>query len=90
MNIELKNKIKEIENKGGKIAEITVSIGDIEEENEYDVNVNIWYMDRWNNKEFEDFTETLNELEVAVKRAETIASKLSARGYRAKYTGIEM
>jgi hypothetical protein len=78
---------KQIKKDMHSVTKIHVSIG--EYEGEFDVNVNVWGMDRWYNEEFECYTETMEDEKKAITKAKRIATTLANNGYKAKYTGIE-
>jgi hypothetical protein len=85
---EVKKNLKLMERDGVFISKIHVSIYECGTK-EFDVNVNIWYLDKWNNSEFECFTDTLSDKNKAIAKAKRIAKTLLNNGYKAEYTGIE-
>ena len=80
------------------LKEVHVSIGEYEEEREddkqvfeYDVNVCVWYVDKYLNSEFESFTPiTYSTLKEAEKHAKGIYRTLEKRfGEKISYQGLE-
>lgn len=71
------------------LKEVHISIG--EYDGEYDVNVNIWYVDKYLNRDFESFTPvTYSTLKEAEKHAIGIYRTLEKRyGEKIAYQGLE-
>lgn len=83
----LKSELRGLHN----IRRITVSVG--EYDNEYDVNVNVWYFDRYYNDLFESYLrDTLTDERKAVTLAKRTATSLkNVHGLmnKVEYVGIE-
>lgn len=72
---EVKKEIKQLIKGGGAVNKITIDIDEFGEG--WDVNVNVWYMDKWYNEDFECFTMVEEEKKSkAIKRAEKALDSL--------------
>ena len=71
------------------LKEVAVSIGEFE--NEFDVNVSVWYVDEYLNREFDSFTPiTYSTFKEAEKHALGIYRTLEKRyGNKIQYNGLE-
>jgi len=88
---DLLKKLKEYKKDGKKILSIAVTITDFETEIGYDVNITVYFMDRFNISDLEAFAiaEELEEKE-AEKVGRQITNYLENKGYKATYEGDEM
>lgn len=88
---DLLKKLKEYKKDGKKILSIAVTITDFETENGYDVNVTIYYMDRFNISDLEAFAIAEEQTEEdAEEMGEDYTDYMVNKGYNAIYKGDEM
>ena len=71
------------------VIKVTVTIGEYEED-VFDVNINIWYWDKYKNASFESFTpSTWNKLSKAEQIAKGIFNQIEKYTSKVKYEGLE-
>ena len=87
---ELKKVLKEKKSRGYSFAKIGLSYGTYDTaEGEYDLNIHLFMVDRWGNKDFDCVSYTDTDEKKIIAKGKRITTTLQNNGYKAEWHGWE-